>query len=520
MARLEDDLLRPENYPPPRPSSLRLVETPLSLVFLGDREAWKIRRPLRGRDLDCTDPASRERLCHEEMRLNRRLAPDVYRGVLPVRRDGEGHSFTRGGEVVEFAVRMRLLPEERSARRLLASGRLDFHHAEVIGLHMADFYGVAAKVPRPGAAETLAERLEEDLGEFEAVEPRVAPTGGGEEIRRFLRGFLRRGAVLLRAREGRILEAHGDLRLDHVYLEEHHRDPTVVDAVDHHERFGGLDPAADLALLVADLEADCRADLGERLLAVVAAATGDFGMYPVLDFHACWRALARARVLALEAANPRAGAAGARARLEEARRLFAIALLHARPRSGRDTVIAVGGALGTGKSTLAAALSRLLSLPVVAPGPGPCSTGADVRRERSGFLGDAEAVLFSRRGVILDAPFRTRGQRATARRLAVRRGRPFLFVETRCPAGVLRERLRARPPGAGSYLPERGGREFDPGGEGHPWEHLVVETTEEAGRSAERVKGFLEEGESGARPGSSGWGEGISSGRKSHAGHR
>ena len=125
---LLDDLRRPEAYPAPRPSAVTQVTTHISWVFLTDREVWKLKRPVDYGFVDYTTLERRRRCCEDEVRLNRRLAPDVYLGVVPVRLGRAGHWFGPDGEVVDYAVRMRRLPDERSTEALLRRGALTPEH--------------------------------------------------------------------------------------------------------------------------------------------------------------------------------------------------------------------------------------------------------------------------------------------------------------------------------------------------------------------------------------------------------
>jgi len=119
---LLDDLRRPEAYPAPRPSQVTQVTTHISWVFLTDRDAWKLKRPVDYGFVNYMTLERRLRCCEDEVRLNRRLAPDVYLGVVPVRLGPQGYGFGAEGETVDYAVRMRRLTDELERRGIAPPG--------------------------------------------------------------------------------------------------------------------------------------------------------------------------------------------------------------------------------------------------------------------------------------------------------------------------------------------------------------------------------------------------------------
>src|SRR5262245_10528193 len=160
---LLDDLRRTDAYPAPRPSRVTLVTTHISWVFLTDREVWKLKRPVDYGFLDYTTLERRRRSCEDEVRLNTRLAPDVYLGVAPVRRGPHGHWFGPDGDVVDYAVRMRRLPDERSAEALLRRGALTPEHLTRLASRLTRFFAAAAVAPEAGAAERLRANVVENF---------------------------------------------------------------------------------------------------------------------------------------------------------------------------------------------------------------------------------------------------------------------------------------------------------------------------------------------------------------------
>jgi aminoglycoside phosphotransferase family enzyme/predicted kinase len=505
-------LLRPGAYPPPAPTRVDLVTTHISWVFLTDHDVWKVKRPVDYGFLDYTTPERRRHCCEEEVRLNRRLAPGVYLGVVPVRLGPGGHMLAGDGPIVDYAVHMRRLADAASADALLRSGALGHDHLWLVAGLLARFYAAAAATPRYGAVAAIGANVTENFEQARPFVGRLLTASTFDAVRAWQTGFLARHPDRFGARvaQGRIREGHGDLRLEHVYFEDGR--PLIIDCIEFNERFRMGDVAADAGFLAMELDTRDRADLAGSFLGRFALESDDYDLYDVVDFYLSYRAWVRGKVAAFLAADPSTPADKARRKAGEAQALFARAERYTRPPASAGPVLAVGGVIGTGKTTLAEALARALALPVVASdrtrkwlaGVGPTERApasaydpAFSERTFDEVFRRAAAVAGSGRGVILDATFRGRDLRHRARELAARHGRPFLFVETTCDDATLRDRLRRRAAGpsvsdATEALLARVRAEFEPVTELAPAEHLVVRTTEPVPALVEAVRAALE----------------------------
>jgi aminoglycoside phosphotransferase family enzyme/predicted kinase len=494
---LLDDLGRPEAYPAPLPSSVTQIATHISWVFLTDRDVWKLKRPVDYGFVDYSTLDRRRRCCEDEVRLNRRLAPDVYIGVVPVRLGPHGHWLGPDGPIVDYAVRMRRLPEERSAEALLRRGALTPGHLRRLAARLARFFAEAAPAPPAGTIEAIRENVTENFVQVGPFVGRFVSRETFDAVRSRQLGLLERDPARFAARvaQGRIRDGHGDLRLEHVYFED--ADPLVIDCVEFSERLRGGDAAADVAFLAMELTARVRADLAERFLADFALESDDYDLYGVVDFYAGYRAWVRGKVAAFLAADPSTPPEKAARKVEEARRLFALARDYAETRPGARPVVAVGGLIGSGKSTLAEALGEATGVPVLSSdrtrkalagvpaterAPESVYHAAFSARTFDELFRRAHVVLDSGRGVVLDATFRERALRLRARDVAARHGRRFLFAETVCDEATLRERLRCRAAApsvsdADEGLLERVRAEFEPVTELGAGEHVCVDTT-------------------------------------------
>jgi aminoglycoside phosphotransferase family enzyme/predicted kinase len=508
-AEVVGDLMRSEAYPAPRPREIGFASTHASWVFLTEHEVWKVKRPVCFGFLDFRSAEARRHFCEEEVRLNRRLAPDVYLGVAPVYRGPRGLSFAGPGEVVDHAVRMRRLPAAASARDRLACGTLDRTLLAQLAARLAAFFQEAARADRFGALEVLRANVSENFAQVEPFVGTLVDRATFDDVRAFQERMLAAGGdgadrLAARVGAGRIRDGHGDLRLEHVYFLP---EPLAIDCIEFNQRFRCGDVAGEIAFLDMELEAAGRADLGAGLVARFAELTDDFDLYGVLDFYLAYRAWVRGKVAAFLTADPLLAIDVKHAKAEEARRGFALArAVAAGAPLDPPFLIAVGGMIGSGKSTLAAALGDALAAPVVgsdrtrkalagiastAPGGPELYTDAFTARTYAELIRRARVVLSSGRSAILDATFGTRAARDRAAALARATAARFAFVEARCPEDVLRARLAARRPGAqvsdaGVQLYDQLRRRHQESAEIDPSRRLVVDTagTPEAAATA------------------------------------
>ncbi len=495
------DLSRPEAYET-EPGRIDLRVTHASWVFLTERDAWKVKRPVDLGFLDFRNLEARRRDCEEEVRLNRRLAPDVYLGVYPIRRTPRGCRFGSEGPIVDWAVRMRRLPDDASASALLGQGRLDARLLATVAEKLAMFLREARVASPFGTPEALGFNLDENFSQVAPFVGDLLEQQTFDEVQAFQRGQLvgNSGRFIARVAEERIREGHGDLRLEHVYFlpgEDGRLEPIVIDCIEFNERFRCGDVAAEVAFLSMELEAAGRPDLAAGFVARFTEAGDDFGLYGVLDFYLSYRAWVRGKVAAFVAADPSAPAEARASKRSEARRHFGLARAFSGVPVDRPFVIAIGGLIGSGKSTLAAELGRELAVPVVSSDrtrKAIAGLPLTVRADRSSYTTEARdrtyeeilrragQVLAAGRGVIVDATFSTSRWRQRAAAAAQAANAIFVWVEASCPVGLLQQRLAARRQSRsvsdadetllGDFM-----RDYQAAGAGDPAPHLLVETS-------------------------------------------
>lgn len=296
-------LAHPEAFPDD-PARVEVVETHMSWVFLTETGAYKLKKPVRYALLDHRTLASRHRACQEEVRLNRRLAPHVYLGVLPVAREGGRLRVGGKGDVVDWVVHMRRLAADRMLERKIVDGRLRPGEHRAAAALLARFYR-AAPFAGVGAREHC-ERTERDLlaARHELVDPRLGlPLDDIDAAADAALAVLHATPRLLDARvaAGRIVEGHGDLRPEHVALGPV---PAVIDCLEFARDLRILDPADELAYLSLECERLGAPEVGAAFVAEYRRLAGDDPPERLLHFYAVLRALVRAKLAVWRAREP------------------------------------------------------------------------------------------------------------------------------------------------------------------------------------------------------------------------
>jgi aminoglycoside phosphotransferase family enzyme/predicted kinase len=502
-------------------AGFELIETHISWVFLGEAEVFKVKRPVDLGFLDFTTLEKRRDACEAEVRLNRRLAPEVYIDVVPITVDAAGvHEIAGRGMVVDWAVRMRRLAVESRADELLKAGLLKPRHIDELAAHIAHFHEGArcdAETSRHGEVTTIRRNVKENFAQTRVSIDHYLSAPQAREIERWqLDALSDEGRFTARVETGRVRDGHGDLRLEHVYFGTD-RSITIIDCIEFNDRFRYGDICADIAFLSMDLAWHGRVDLAERFLASYARESNDYDLYSVVDFYESYRAFVRGKVASLLADDTEASTDARERARREARRYFVLSLAYERPPLVPPRVVVIGGMIASGKSRAAATVGALLAAPVISSDRtrkhlmGREPTASMQSKAWSGAYSPSateavyeelwrlsDVVLSSGRPIVLDASFRTAAMRDAARGLADRHGVPFLLVECSAPRELIRERLAARESvgahesDARTDVLDEFERSFEPIDELSPSEHLRLDTSrprEEVQRELEAIFG-------------------------------
>jgi aminoglycoside phosphotransferase family enzyme/predicted kinase len=460
-ASLVDALRDPRAYPHPV-DRVSVIETHISWVFLAGDYAYKVKKPVKLPFVDFATLESRRYYCQEELRLNRRVAPRLYLDVVPIA--GDPPAIGQAGNPVEYAVKMRRFAQDdllsmRARRGTLTPAIVDALAEKVAAMHASA--PVAARVPREDAAQRAAQPALDNFVQLRRLEHRLAKRHQLDALKQWTtteRGALA-GVFGDRCDRGFVRECHGDLHLGNVALVD--GEPMPFDALEFSARLRFGDVMSDVAFMVMDLVHEGLPGLAARFLNSYLEITGDYEGLRVLRFYLVYRALVRAKVALIRAAQERGVAARHDADLASFDSHLRIA--GALAGDGHAMLVAMHGPSGSGKTRESQQLLEALGavrlrsdverkrLHGYAPGQSSHSapgegiyTQHEGRRVYARLAEIAEIALKSGWPVIVDAACLERSQRDLFAAVALRTGVPLRVVSCAAPLATLRARIAHR----------------------------------------------------------------------------
>ncbi len=447
-------------------AAARVVETHISSVILAGDRAWKIKKPVDFGFLDFTELARRVHFCHEELRLNRPLAGDLYLEVAEIRGTPEAPHIDGTGELLDAAVVMRRFADGAQLDQVLAREGLPLERMDELALRIAAFHAAAPRVARDSPLGEPAAVYAPMAQNFAQIAPLLEADDAAsharlERLRAWTEAAFARLTPLLAARkaEGFVRELHGDMHLGNMALVDGRI--VIFDAIEFNEGFRCIDVMSELAFLLMDLEDRGLPAHANRLLNRYLEHSGDYAGLALLRFYQVYRAMVRAKVALLGIASGASSEELAAARARYAR-YADLAERLTKPR--RPRLIITHGPSASGKSHAAL---------ILAESAGLVRIRSDIERQRLFPERGAEGLLAGRYstkaseatyarlfelasevikagfGVILDATFLKAEKRQAARRLAEALGVPFHILSLSCHEATLRQRLIARAEAGG-----------------------------------------------------------------------
>lgn len=448
LACLIEALSHPSAYRHPV-EQVEVRQTHISVVFLAGPFAYKLKKAVNLGFLDFSTLEKRQHFCEQEVQLNRRLAPEVYLGVVPVVRTAPGVQFEGAGEVIEWAVKMQRLPDEATLLERLRRGDVSIELVEALARRIAAFHRTAEASERIATFGRFEAVTRNVLGIFDRSAAEVGTTVSQavfDRVRTLAVETLARLRPLIESRAARRLtrDTHGDLHLDHIYFfpeKAPSGDLVIIDCIEFNEEFRYADPVADMAFPAMDLAFHGRRDLAHAFAQAYFRASADDEGRVLLPLYLAYRATVRGTVEGLLLKEREVPEAERSAALTRARAHWLLALAELEQPGRKPCLLLVAGLPGTGKSSLARRLAEQAGFWVV--------RSDEVRKELAGLspqeqmppqvrelmytahwnqrtyaecLRQAEQLLFEGKRVLVDATFREEKQRQAFLKLAERLG--------------------------------------------------------------------------------------------------
>ncbi len=464
QARMIAALQSADHFPHPS-GRFVLIETHISFVLLTGHYAYKFKKPIDLGFLNFTTLEKRRFYCHEELRLNRRLAPELYEAVVPITGTLAAPILDGSGPPIDYAVRMHQFSENDRLDHVTDRGELTAEHIDQLSTAIAAFHRnavIASKDTLFGTPANIGDHVQQNFDQImgNCDEPDVCERL--EPLHEWSVNQLRElhEDLELRRREGWIRECHGDMHLANMALIKNR--VRIFDALEFADDLRWIDPLSEVAFLYMDLEHRGHLDLARRFLSDYLEAADDYQGLSLLRYYLVYRAMVRAKVAAIEARQHIKDSAHHSDAIERMNSYIALAERY-RTASVQAPMIVLHGLSGSGKSTLSRQLveaigavrlrsdverKRLLGLAPEECTASNINTGAytpDVTEKTyQRLLALSYPIVDAGLPVIVDATSLRRAQRTPFLKLAAAAGTRCIIVDIMAPESILRDRITHR----------------------------------------------------------------------------
>ncbi len=461
--RLVQSLESADRYPHPV-VRISVIETHISFVILTGTYAYKLKKPLDLGFLDFTTLEKRRYYCEEEMRLNSRLAPRIYLEVVAICGSVDNPRFDADSEAIEYAVKMHEFSQEGLLDSVLANDELAPRHIDDLAMSVADFHsriGRATTADAYGAPQAIREPMQQNFSQLHALLDSTDAHRNLEALEEWSFRAYDRLVEVFSAREekGFVRECHGDLHLGNIALVD--GEIQIFDGIEFNPNLRWIDVMNEVAFLVMDLSERGRSDYASRFLNDYLEIGGDYSGLRVLPFYLVYRAIVRAKISRIRAAQAGLSSGERKKALAGYAAYIGYAAKVIVPRA--PALLITHGLSGSGKTYLAQSVleavgairlrsdverKRLHELPQLAHSGSDVGAGlydeASTRSTYERLVQLAETVIKAGFTVIIDAAFLQGWQRDLARMAARRLAAPFLILDCQAPESVLQERIASR----------------------------------------------------------------------------
>ncbi|RDV12950.1 phosphotransferase [Pontibacter diazotrophicus] len=464
MVELIEFLRNPSSFPH-HPPHVEIRQTHASVLAIAPPFVYKVKKRVNLGFLDFTLLEERKRNCERELELNSRFCSGIYIAVLPIAMKDGQLLFGTEGELVDYALQMKQLPDGYFLNQLLQAGKVTLGMlGAVLGI-LKDFYekySSESSIAHYGNLGKIREAVEENIATLEQHTGIAVHPASLEAIRHYFQRFFQdnQGLFSKRVEEQRIQDCHGDLHLEHIHIR---KDKVCIyDCIEFNDSFRYIDVASDIAFLAMDFDHHDRPDLSKYVTTRMAELLHDPDMLLLVDFYKCYRACVRAKVECIKASEQEVSVVEREASREEAKSYVSLALQYALFGSG-PAVLIVCGRSGCGKTTLAESLAKLLNW--------KCVSSDVLRKETAGLplyqrsdpkirqslyslpitdkvyqtlLEETLTRVKGLQGVVIDATFGLAKHRDLFGQALAKARVPYYFLEMKTSEAVMKKRLAVR----------------------------------------------------------------------------
>jgi len=306
MSSIIDDLVDPSALPD-KTTKVSVVQTHISIVFIGDQFVYKVKKPVNFGFLDFSTLEKRKYYCQQELELNRRLSKDIYLDVLPVTMEGVRYTLLgKGGEAVDYAVKIKRIPDEKLMKEVFSKGDLTKGHLEQLADVLGEFHLNAHQSPEIdfyGKADSFRINTNENFDQVDSYIGKTIQHQVYNDIKSWTNTFYQNHQNLFeeRIKAKKIRDCHGDLHMEHICFTD---DLAIIDCIEFNERFRYSDTVADIAFILMDLEFNGGFDYARSLWNAYKKRTSEKGIDDLLKFYKVYRAFVRGKVNSFQIDDP------------------------------------------------------------------------------------------------------------------------------------------------------------------------------------------------------------------------
>ncbi len=343
---------------------VRIIQTHISTVALTGQYAYKVKKPVDFGFLDFSTLEKRKKYCDEELRLNRRLCPDIYLDVLPITQDAGVYRLNGKGTIVDYAVKMKEFPQDRIMTTMLKDGKVTVELIDQLCDRLVQFYNADTstdEIRQQGRLDAVKQNIDENFDQTASLVGVTIPADTYEFIRTACARFFTGNPAVFAQRilEGRIHDCHGDLHSGNIVVTD---GLCVFDCIEFNTRFRYCDVASDIGFLAMDLDFHNAPYLASHLIRKYVELSGDHNVYAVLNFYKSYRAYVRGKVLGFRLDDPHLKKEEKHSIITTAQQYYELSRYYASLFSfdfdcTRPVLFLVAGLTGTGKSTVAEKLA-------------------------------------------------------------------------------------------------------------------------------------------------------------------